>query len=251
VIDVHGRQVLHVLLSDRELYAVAGAGHRADRDGHLLAAPQVTLLEEQVGHVAVARVDDQTLDQAYLTVGSVDGFAAAHGHLTQGNLVQDDGPRDVRQADAHPARHADAGQAVVGPEARLLRSVFRVFPASRQELRLFGEVELAELGQGAAEPDAVRRHVDKTERNQPPEPLAVLGLNHKMSDRLGDGVNHYPDHLTAYPVTAACLSPDDERSRLCHAQQILPGDSPASPRSGATFFRAVFRPYAPVTRQGE
>src|ERR1700722_13753776 len=57
VIDVHGRQVLHLLLGDREPDAAARAGHGADRDGYLLTAPQMALLEEHVGHVAAAPVD--------------------------------------------------------------------------------------------------------------------------------------------------------------------------------------------------
>jgi hypothetical protein len=42
-------------------------------------APQVALLEEHVGHVMVAGVDDQALDQADVTVGGVDGFASVLG----------------------------------------------------------------------------------------------------------------------------------------------------------------------------
>jgi hypothetical protein len=57
VIDVHGRQILHVLLGDGELDAFAGAGHRADRDSHFLTAPQMTLLQEHMGDVMAARVE--------------------------------------------------------------------------------------------------------------------------------------------------------------------------------------------------
>ena len=35
--------------------------HGADRDGHFLAAPEVTFLEEYVGHMMIVRCDDQAL----------------------------------------------------------------------------------------------------------------------------------------------------------------------------------------------
>ena len=69
MIDVHRRQVLHVPLGDVEPDAVLDAGHGADRDGHLLAAPQVTLLQEHVAHMVAAGVDDQALDLADSAIG--------------------------------------------------------------------------------------------------------------------------------------------------------------------------------------
>ena len=44
VIDVHGRQVLYLLLGDVEADAVVNPCHGADRDSHFLAAPQMPLL---------------------------------------------------------------------------------------------------------------------------------------------------------------------------------------------------------------
>jgi len=77
VIEVDGRQVLHVLPGDLELDAVVGAGHRRDRDGYFLAAPQVSLLEEHVGHVTAAGVDDEALDLADVPVSGLDVITAA------------------------------------------------------------------------------------------------------------------------------------------------------------------------------
>src|ERR1022692_1924831 len=62
VIDDHGRQVLHLLLGNAELDAVVDPGDGADRDGYFLAAEHVPLLQEHMGHVVVARVDDKPLD---------------------------------------------------------------------------------------------------------------------------------------------------------------------------------------------
>ncbi len=63
MINVHGRQVLYLLLGDVEPDAVVDARHRADRDRDFPAAPQVSLLEKDVGHVAGARVGDKPLQQ--------------------------------------------------------------------------------------------------------------------------------------------------------------------------------------------
>jgi hypothetical protein len=43
MIDVHGRQVLHVLFGDVEADTVVDPRHGADRDSHVVAAPQVPL----------------------------------------------------------------------------------------------------------------------------------------------------------------------------------------------------------------
>jgi hypothetical protein len=82
VIDVNRRQVLHILLSDREPDAVGGAGYGADRDGYLLAPPQMTLLQEHVSHVTAARVDDKMEHRAD-RLGLLDGVATfnLHPHL--------------------------------------------------------------------------------------------------------------------------------------------------------------------------
>jgi uncharacterized membrane protein YraQ (UPF0718 family) len=91
VIDVHGRQVLHLLLADAQPDAVAGAGHRANRDGYFPPAPEVALLQEHVRHVAAAAVDDEPLDPADVAVGGLDGVAAPHVHLPRRDDVRGDG----------------------------------------------------------------------------------------------------------------------------------------------------------------
>ena len=59
VIDVHGRQVLHLLLGDVELDDVDDLGNDADRDDHLPAAKHMPLLQQHVAHMVVPRVDDK------------------------------------------------------------------------------------------------------------------------------------------------------------------------------------------------
>src|SRR5579859_6836401 len=72
VIDVHRRQVMHLLLRHAEPDTILDASHGADRDRHLLAAPQVPLLEEHVGHAMIAGIDDESLDPANFSVLGVD-----------------------------------------------------------------------------------------------------------------------------------------------------------------------------------
>ncbi|HXL92138.1 MAG TPA: hypothetical protein VN969_24625, partial [Streptosporangiaceae bacterium] len=69
--------------------------------------PSLVLATELIGiatclrpHRRVTGVDDQALDKADVTVVGVDLLAAAHGYLTHGDPVEDDGLCDVRQADA-------------------------------------------------------------------------------------------------------------------------------------------------------
>jgi hypothetical protein len=64
MIDVHRWQGLHVVLAEVEPNAVLDTGHSADRDGHLLAPPEVPLLEEHVGDMVVAGLDDQPVNLA-------------------------------------------------------------------------------------------------------------------------------------------------------------------------------------------
>ena len=63
---------------------VAGLGDGADRDGYFLAAEHMPLLQQHVGHMAAAGVDDQPLDLPDGAVGGVNALAAAHGYLAQG-----------------------------------------------------------------------------------------------------------------------------------------------------------------------
>ena len=59
VINVHGRQVFHLVFGEAEMDKESpDLGHSADRDSHVLAAPDVPLLEEHVGYMVAARFHD-------------------------------------------------------------------------------------------------------------------------------------------------------------------------------------------------
>jgi hypothetical protein len=86
-----GRQVLHLLPGDVELDAVlADSRYGADRDRHYLAAEHMSLLEEHVGDLMAAGVDDEPLDLPDVAVGGMDVFAAVHSHLSGGKGVVGD-----------------------------------------------------------------------------------------------------------------------------------------------------------------
>src|ERR1039457_6514827 len=74
VINVHGRQVFHLVFGEAEMDKESPElSHGADRDSHFLAAPHVPLLEEHVGYMVAARFHDQPLDLPDLAVGRTDG----------------------------------------------------------------------------------------------------------------------------------------------------------------------------------
>jgi len=215
VMDVHGWQVLHLLLSEVEPDTVIDPGHGTDRDGHFLTAPHVSLLEEHVGHVVAFRVDDQPLDFPDVAVGGMDVLTATHLHLVQRDGVVGDRQRSVSPGHAHAHAHARA-RAVVGHEGHLFRVIARVSGRAGQELRLLGGIELLELRQGAAEPDLARRGVDKVKRNKPAAVIVMLWFDHEMGDRTRDRVHDHAGHLAAAPVSTADVGPDRERRCLCH-----------------------------------
>ena len=101
MINVHGRQVFHLVFGEAEMDKKSpDLSHSADRDSHFLAAPRVPLLEEDVGYIAAARFHDQPLDLPYLAVGRTDGQFAAYVYLAGWDGVDGDFLRGFRSARA-------------------------------------------------------------------------------------------------------------------------------------------------------
>src|ERR1700683_5404615 len=115
-VDIHSRQVLHLLFGERDSDAIVDPGHRADRDGDLFATAQVPLLEKDMGDVVVASVEDDPLDPSDVAVGGVHLLASSYGYLAEREGVIGDGLRDTR----HGARGEATSQAVVGPREHLV-----------------------------------------------------------------------------------------------------------------------------------
>jgi len=189
-------QVLYLLLGDVELDAIlVDSGHGANRDRHALTGEHMSLLEEHVGDLVAAGVDNEPLDLPDVTVGGVDVIAAAHSYLSGGKGVVGDGRGVREQLAGHAAR----------PE--LVMAVVWVHVVVLHRNRPGGGLELFELRDGAAEPDLACRgvEVDKVERDKPTLELAVV--DHKMGDGTGARVNDQAAHLAADPIGTGDVSP--------------------------------------------
>ena len=82
--DLNRWQVPDLLLGHVEPDTAVDPSHCADRNRHLLAAPQVPLLEYHVGHMMIEGVDDKPLDASDVAIGGMDLLAAAYGHFALG-----------------------------------------------------------------------------------------------------------------------------------------------------------------------
>ncbi len=71
-----------VLPGDVELDPGIDSGHCADGDGDVLAAQQVSCVQEHVGDPAAARIHGNSGDVPDIAVDGIDRVAAAHGHLS-------------------------------------------------------------------------------------------------------------------------------------------------------------------------
>jgi hypothetical protein len=173
------------------------------------------LLKQHVGNVMIVRVNDQPLDSPYGSIRGMDLFAATDGHLTQRDPVKDDGLRYVSHAET-----PTSAQAIVGPCEYLTGVVTRVAATARQELRLFGPVELLELRQGTTKADPARGGVDQRERDKSAERYAVLRFNHEMSHCPSNGVNDDTNHIATDTIRATHFGPDSEYCRFHHSSLL-------------------------------
>src|SRR5690348_7831373 len=77
------RQILDLLLRDVEPDPGVDGRDRGDRDGHLLAAPQVALLEQDVGYLLVGWIHHESLNLPDVAVHGVHALMALHLDLSQ------------------------------------------------------------------------------------------------------------------------------------------------------------------------
>ena len=184
-IGVKRRQISHLMLGDVELDHGAEPSDGADRDGHLFGPPQMPLVEQQVGHLAITRVNGNPPDSTDVAVSGMDRPPGVHGHFSRWNAVVNEG-----LTDAVPVR-------------------------SRRKLRLLGRIEFFELRLRAAETNLARRDVDKVDRHKSAESLPMPWFDHKMSDPL-EAVDDHTAHLATGTIGAAGIDPDREPRHLCH-----------------------------------
>ena len=155
VIDVHGRKVLHLLLGDVEPDSVLDSGHGADRDGDLLTPPQMPLPEQHVGNPVGLRIDEQALHQADLTIEGMDVLTGTHLCFTRRDNLLDNEPGWPRHRGTARGLHAEdpnGSWSYHGYRRPRVVAFYALFVLS--------VVDLAELGQGATQPDSAGRGVD-------------------------------------------------------------------------------------------
>jgi hypothetical protein len=136
-------------------------------------------------------------------------------------------------ADRSQCLTAEAGGKAAAEQANLAGLVIGLVG----ELALLGVVELAELRQGAAQPDAAAGALDQAHRHKPPGLLAVPRLDDQVGDRLSGRVDDQAAHLAAVTIRAACPGPDREprlsgHSRLPASCWTVARTCPASVRCG-------------------
>lgn len=151
-----------------------------------------------MGGPAVARIDQEALDPADLTVDGMDPLAGTHVRLAHRHKVLDDHWRLSR---AGVISHTDeaAADAVHASDQLALRGVF----------------EPVELRESAVHADLTAGAVHQIDRHQPAGLPMVFRRNDKMSDRAGGRVDDQTADLAARTIRAVCLSSNGEFRRLC------------------------------------
>jgi hypothetical protein len=71
---LYDRQSFEFLLGEPDGNAIIDEDDLIDRDRHLLATPQMALLEQQVGGVPLRRLHHQPMDSPNLAIGRVHMF---------------------------------------------------------------------------------------------------------------------------------------------------------------------------------
>ena len=88
--QIDRRQMLHLLLCQIHPYPIVHARRGSDRNGDLLAPPQVALLEQHVGHMVVVGVDHQPLHRTDPAITGMHLVPSTHLHLPERHTVRDD-----------------------------------------------------------------------------------------------------------------------------------------------------------------
>jgi len=191
VIDVHGRQVLHLLLGDVEPDSVLNSGHGTDRDGDFLVPPQMALLEQHVAHPVIARVDEEALHPPDVPIDGMDTVTGAELYLA---------PRDNVLNDRSPVYRLGA---YAGAE-EIARVGWRVCLTATADaphkVPFLSAIELVELCPRTAQPDFPGCSLDQVDGDKPGVLPPVAGLDHKVGDRIGGWVDDQTAHLTARTI---------------------------------------------------
>jgi hypothetical protein len=144
----------------------------SDRNGDLLASPEVAFLQQHMRDMSLGGVDDEARDLADLTITRMDRLAAPDADLPRREHVA-----RLDGAGQRQLRICPTFQAEVRPVIRLVCGVGVVAAAARKKVRLLGGRELLELGEGVPQADVASLRLDHLERDQAAQAAAVLRLN--------------------------------------------------------------------------
>ena len=208
-----------------------------DRDGDLLAAPEVALLEEHVRDVSLCRVDDEPLHLADLAVAGVHAARRAARRPRPAGACRGSRPRWPRRAWGR-RRPPGRSRASSTPRARRRRRS-RCRRGGSRSPRRRGACRTRRGCSGGGRRPAPG--LDQVERDEAAQAAAVLGLDHEVGELAGHRVDDDPAHRAAGSVAARGGGPDRERG-VCHAG-LLVGQDP----TGAPSPPGPRRPVAAVT----
>jgi len=182
---------------------------------HLPCGPKDAPPGEVRGYAVTARVNDETL---YAPECRRLWRGPAHHGARPPRLRESVVGHGLRGVPRCKAQSTPRGHATVMPlpsrstaGEHLFGVVVRMDPCSGEETHLLGIVELVELRHGAAGVRISPVLASTRSREQVGRVLAGAWVDHKVGDRLGDGIDYYAAYLTADPSLHLASTPSRER----------------------------------------
>jgi len=216
--EVDRRQVSYLVLCEIESDAVGGyVFDGADRNGDLLLAPEVALLEKDMRHVVIVGIDNESLHPPDIAIGGMYVFAAANLHLARRNTVLNDHLGTACHTRAtHPYATQAAAEPVVGPRERLPSPVAHRLSRSGQEMCLLGLSQRVELSRAAPQADLLGARVNQVDRDQSTLSLPVLRLDDQVRENASDRIDDDAPQVSADPVATRDLNADGVLGHVAH-----------------------------------
>jgi hypothetical protein len=223
MLEVDWLQVAHLFLREIDSYSMVNALDVADRYRDLSFPPQVTLVQQDMRHVAICRIDDESLDSANRPVLSFDLVAAAQFCLTGRNTVEGPLASSLASAGHQGGDATGCHQIVVDQCACLILVVFEVLGGCGQELSVLCRKESVELGLTASELDLVPCRGHELNWYQTTRPVIVSWPDGEVSDRVRHGINHHTHDLPAVAIAAHDSASNLETRTVAHPITFLSG----------------------------
>lgn len=223
MLEVDWLQVADLFLREIDSYSIVNALDVADRYRDLSFPPQVTLVQQDMRHVAICRIDDESLDSANRPVCSFDLVAAAQFCLTGRHTVEGPLARSLAGAGQQGGDGTGCHQIVVDQSAYLILVVFEVLGRSRQQLSVLCRQESVELGLTASKLNLVPCGGHELNWYQTTLPVTVSRPDGEVSDRVGHGINHHTHNLPAVAIAAHDSASNLETRTVAHRITFLSG----------------------------